>query len=383
MADVKINNELNDDSYQDNELMDRLDRMDKDPMHGVLSDSDNKSLCRTLLDCREAKLRKETAAPDLGKEWESFRSLNIDLPKKKKQVRRLMWTAIPTGIAAMIAIALVIWHPNLTSQLNSSPTIMAFYANKAPKEVMITASSGNAAVTPVGNTGAVISKQIADFSKYAGDKVEVRTITTPRGKTYKVILNDGTIVMMNADSRLTFPTRFGDGERKVVLTGEAYFKVSKDKQHPFVVTTRNVNTRVLGTEFNLKAYATSEVHVTLITGSVIVKDNMSKKSVQLKPGQDAVLRGHEFDVTTIDTDYYTQWKDGYFYFDNLPLVEVMKELGRWYNVNIEITSNSLLSYRLHFIADRNASINEVVRNLNGYSFLSVVQTGNKIVISEK
>jgi hypothetical protein len=384
MTEVKINTESTDESYQE-ELMKRLECMDSEPMQEVLSDSENRSICRTLLECREATLRKETPAPDIDKEWGSFRNASIDLPKKKRQIKRMWSVLVPVGAAAIIILLLGIWLPNRETNLNSRQTLMAFYANHASKEITISNPGGNrmAAAGENDTYGTVITSQTADFSKYASDKAETRTITTPRGKTYKVILNDGTMVVMNADSRLTFPTRFGAGERRVVLLGEAYFKVTKNKAHPFIVETKNVQTRVLGTEFNLKAYPTSEVHVTLITGSVIINDRQSQKSVQLKPGQDAALRGHDFEVTTIDTDYYTQWKDGYFYFDNLPLVEVMKELGRWYNVNIEITSNSLLSYRLHFIADRNASIDEVVHNLNGYSFLSVTKEENKIVISEK
>ena len=95
--------------------------------------------------------------------------------------------------------------------------------------------------------------------------------------------------------------------------------------------------------------------MTLISGSVAV--NSEGKEVMLKPGQNAELNSnHEFEVTTVDTECYTQWKDGYFYFDNVPLIEVVRDLGRWYNINIEIRDNSLMSYRLHFVASRKASV---------------------------
>ena len=88
-------------------------------------------------------------------------------------------------------------------------------------------------------------------------------------------------------------------------------------------------------------------------------------------------------MTCVDTEYYIQWKDGYFYFDNLPLIDILKEIGRWYNVSIEICDNSLMSYRLHFIADRNADISQVVKNLNAFSYIEAELKDNKIVLSKK
>ena len=88
-------------------------------------------------------------------------------------------------------------------------------------------------------------------------------------------------------------------------------------------------------------------------------------------------------MTTVDTEGYIQWKDGYFYFDNVPLIDVVRDLGRWYNVNIEIRNNSLMSYRLHFIASRKASIKEFVDNLNEFNYLHVVHKDNKLIIDRK
>ena len=180
------------------------------------------------------------------------------------------------------------------------------------------------------------------------------------------MLSDGTVVLLNADSKITFPTRFTGNKRTVKLVGEAYFKVSKNKHRPFIVETGNLYTKVLGTEFNLKAYPHSDVNVTLIKGSVAVN-----------------AEGKDIEVTTVDTEGYIQWKDGYFYFDNVPLIDVVRDLGRWYNVNIEIRNNSLMSYRLHFIASRKASIKEFVDNLNEFNYLHVVHKDNKLIIDRK
>jgi len=199
-----------------------------------------------------------------------------------------------------------------------------------------------------------------------------------------VMLSDGTTVILNADSRLTFPNKFSGSERVVQLVGEAYFNVAKDSKHPFIVETEKVKTRVLGTEFNMTAYPEQRTNVTLISGKVVVDDMRNKQTIELKPGENAMLQdNNKFKITNVDTEYYIQWKEGYFYFDNVTLIDVARELGRWYNVNIQINDNSLMSYRLHFFADRNEDINQVVQGLNQFSYLHVVKDGNKIIFNKK
>lgn len=380
--DLHIDNEEH--GWQAIDLLGNANAMSDEELKENLSDADVRNACRTLLECGEAKYLKEGPVPDVDKAWQSFEKTQIRLPRREKQFKAVLWSAASIAAAAVVALVFILNFSNKKSAPYSDNSMIAFEAKHVPQHVMIGDANKTTDVSCVQRDNSyIINDKMADFSNYVSDKVSVRSIATPRGKDYKIILNDGTVVLMNADSKLTFPTRFNTRERGVTLVGEAYFKVAKDKKHPFVVYTENVKTRVLGTEFNLKAYPSSEVHVTLINGSIIINDNLTQHSVKLRPGQDAELKGHDFDVKQVDTDYYVQWKDGFFYFDNVALIEVMKELGRWYNVDIEITSPALLSYRLHFIADRTASVDEVIANLNCFSYLSVRKSGNKIIISQK
>ena len=264
--------------------------------------------------------------------------------------------------------------------------MLAFESNDAPKETLIGNKEDN--LEPIkanfSEDGITVNSIKADFSKMknSSNRSEMKTISTPRGKDYEVVLSDGTVVLLNADSKITFPTRFTGENRTVKLVGEAYFKVSKNKHRPFIVKTENLSIKVLGTEFNLKAYPHSEVNVTLIKGSVAV--NAQGKEIMLKPGQNAEYNENkEIEITTVDTESYTQWKDGYFYFDNVQLIDVVRELGRWYNVNVEIRNNSLMSYRLHFIASRKSNIKEFVDNLNEFNYLHVEHKDNKLIIDKK
>ena len=370
------------------DAMDNLEGMTDEEFQKFLADEEGMSCSQTLIECGKAKLYKETQLPDVEKEWNQFKDVHISLPQRKRNMRRTVWLTTLVSAAAVIAMLVMFnFSGNQVEPEETSKSIIAFSANHDSKEIIINNEEDlPAGVQPVSkkDQNLIITDAMADFTKASHEHITTRSITTPRGKEYKVILSDGTVVMMNADSKLVFPTRFNGKERTVKLIGEAYFKVSKDRTHPFIVYTDKVKTRVLGTEFNLRAYPTSGTNVTLIEGSVVVNDNQTNREIELKPGQNATLRDdHDFDITTVDTDYYIQWKEGYFYFDNVPLVEVMKELGRWYNVDIEITSNSLMSYRLHFIAERNAAIDQVIENLNNFSYLSTSREGNKIIISKK
>ncbi|NLI37012.1 MAG: DUF4974 domain-containing protein [Bacteroidales bacterium] len=367
------------------DCMSRLETMSDEEWNEFFSDKNSMSDCSFLLGYKEAKLRKEAIKPNAEKAWQHFHTSYI-VPETTRRHMGI-WIYPLATIAAILAIVFILKFVHLnSSDIDVSRPFMAFTADHAPQLITITedGSRPNIIEGRQQRDGILINDKEADFTHASFAKKMIRSIATPRGKSYKIILNDGTMVLLNAESKLIFPTSFVGKQRNVRLIGEAYFKVKHDTAHPFIVQTEKVNTRVLGTEFNLRAYPTSDTHVTLISGSVIVCNRSNNKAIKLCPGQDATLLGNkDFDITTVDTDYYVQWKDGYFYFDDLPLVEVMKELGRWYNVDIEICDNSLLSYRLHFIAERQASIDQVVENLNGFSYLSATRQGQKIIISKK
>ncbi len=368
------------------ELLDMLEQSDNPALsdfEALLSDERSAEDARIILEYRLAKA-KSCRTIDTDREWKNFaqRIQETKKPASLYNIRNAFY-AVATVAAAVLIAFLVTQFPK------QDDSMLAFESNNAPKEILM-GNEDEDDMEPIKPTasivkaGVVVSGTKADFSKIktTSDEPEMKTISTPRGKDYELVLSDGTVVLLNADSKITFPTRFTGNKRTVKLVGEAYFKVSKNKHRPFIVETGNLYTKVLGTEFNLKAYPHSDVNVTLIKGSVVV--NAEGKEVMLKPGENAEYsEDKDIEVTTVDTEGYIQWKDGYFYFDNVPLIDVVRDLGRWYNVNIEIRNNSLMSYRLHFIASRKASIKEFVDNLNEFNYLHVVHKDNKLIIDRK
>ncbi len=164
-------------------------------------------------------------------------------------------------------------------------------------------------------------------------------ILIPRGKQMKVVLPDGSRVWINAGSTLKYPIAFSRTERRVKLSGEAYFEVEKDKNRPFKVITRGNEVRVTGTHFNVSAYEDDNVvKTTLLEGSVGVYFN--KQSVQLIPGEQAVSNMVRLEIKKlrVEAESEVAWKSGYFVFDE-PMSEVMKIMARWYDLDFKIAAD--------------------------------------------
>lgn len=169
----------------------------------------------------------------------------------------------------------------------------------------------------------------------SGNKITYNTLTTPRGGQYKLILSDGTKVWLNAASSIRYPTIFSQNERRVEITGEAYFEIEKNANKPFRVVTDKATVEVLGTHFDLRAYPDgTSVETTLLKGAVrVYYDN---QSVVLNPGQQAKLHRNStaIDVLQVDTSMAVAWKNGEFSFSNTDIYEVMRQLSRWYDVDV-------------------------------------------------
>ncbi len=168
------------------------------------------------------------------------------------------------------------------------------------------------------------------------------TLATPRGMQFKVILPDGTLVYLNAASELRYPVAFTGSERKVELTGEVYFEVTKNKAKPFTVHTAKGDIQVLGTHFNIMAYSDDpNMRTTLLEGSVKVSQPGKNITKLLKPDQEAVLSDVGIDITNVDAEDAVAWKDGVFLFNDDHLDEIMEKISRWYNVDVEFNDDVL------------------------------------------
>jgi len=163
---------------------------------------------------------------------------------------------------------------------------------------------------------------------------QMNTLTTAKGETYQVRLPDGSMVWLNAASSLIYPTSLNKGNiRKVELKGEGYFEIAKDKKRPFIVKTAQQEVTVLGTHFNISAYAEEKKTLTtLVEGSVKVSSTKDYKV--LVPNQQSSTTGSDFSVETVEADEVIAWKNGLFIFNDESLESIMREISRWYDVEV-------------------------------------------------
>lgn len=287
------------------------------------------------------------------------------------------------AIASLAAITLLLFtlfkvsdsdKPSRQAAKSAMP-LVAYHAVKSrQKEVVIRDADGNARV--------VGQERLTVKSSMPQTTIATHTLTTPAGKTIEVELADGTIVWLNANSKLTFPDKFDGKERKVSVEGEAYFKVTHNADQPFVVSTGKMNTTVLGTEFDVNSNCHNFSCVTLVKGSVEVSDPQGKCYQKIVPGENATLKGDAtFAVKTVDTNVYCAWKDGNFYFDNSTLWDIAQELGRWYNVSVVFNNPRLISTRIFLTASRHASIEEIIEIINNLNKARFSLRNGQIIIN--
>ena len=355
----------------------------------------NRSEERLQYECEQAFLRRTYTKPSVEEEWERFqRQLQRDKPTASNPARRSLfryWIYGAASVAAVV-VALFLFLRGGVTEPDDTLTLFAAPAKELPVTIeeqwVETGQTRRMEIArqtpPAMKNGAVITNRQADYTHLTTDKEATSSLYIPCGQTFKVILNDGTEVWLNANSRLIYPVRFVGNKRKVRLEGEAYFKVARNERMPFVIETATLTTEVLGTEFNVKSYEESQTQVTLVSGSVRVGMPSLGKTVVLEPSEEITCTDKGYQVKKVDTAYYTQWREGFFYFDDVYLSDILRDLGRWYNLTIALEKDSLLlNQKLHFVAERDADIDQVVENLNAFSYLSASKQGNKLTVKRK
>ncbi|SKB84486.1 FecR family protein [Sphingobacterium nematocida] len=225
-----------------------------------------------------------------------------------------------------------------TSQVAQVPKLTSIYGDDvAPggNRATITLSNGTLIELSADQDGVIASGSELSYSDGrkildATKDIQYATLQTPRGGQYRLTLPDGSKVILNAESTLRYPNSFVNlKNREVSLSGEAYFEVAKDKQHPFIVLSAQQKIEVLGTHFNVSSYHNEETTLTtLVEGSVRVNNSI------LKPNQQSVLKEGQIRIREVDVEQAIAWKNGYLMFDDEPLYSIMQKIERWYDVEV-------------------------------------------------
>jgi ferric-dicitrate binding protein FerR (iron transport regulator) len=368
--------------------------------HWLQSDVRNQELFKKLTD--EAIINNEFEAfsvTDKTKAWKNIvKKTGYKTPENKPAVTR-RWLGYAAAVITLMALGITLSKYRSNEDLktlahqqkdilpgNNKATLTLANGSKIilddAKQGKI-ASQKNVIINKNKN-GEVIYKatptdQIATGQTPA-EAIAMNTLTTPRGGQYEVVLPDATRVWLNAASSLKYPTAFTGNERRVELTGEAYFEVSKDARKPFFVKTTNQTVAVLGTHFNINSYADeAATKTTLLEGSVKVTGNTNQLTVKLKPGQQAVNTVTAIDIKQdADIDEAVAWKNGNFLFRNTDLRTIMRQLSRWYDVDVEYQGNVAQKHYRGRIS-RNVPVSEIFQILKT-SGINFTINGGKIIV---
>jgi ferric-dicitrate binding protein FerR (iron transport regulator) len=208
--------------------------------------------------------------------------------------------------------------------------------------------------------------------------------TNPPGMLSTLTLSDGTRVYLNAGTVIRYPAAFVGNTREVQLTGEAYFEVTHDADHPFIVRTDELQVRVFGTRFNVKSYVDDEqTEVSLVEGSVGVQVGDSHQPVMLSPGKQIYYdkERHRLTVRSVNMEHYTAWRNGKYYFRALPLKEIARQLERIFNVHISVESEELGNIVLTGDFVRGESLDQILRIITADRRLTFNRMGDSISIT--
>ncbi|RZL44269.1 MAG: FecR family protein [Pedobacter sp.] len=311
---------------------------------------------------------------------ENFKAIQTKINKAEAKKRK----ANPFYWYAAAAVILISFGVGAFFMMNDEKTVVAHQEAKKVLDVLpgvdkafLTLADGSKIILDDQKKGDILKSAGVTISKtadgqliymvnadYSSSKnVGFNTIATPKGGQYQVILPDGTKVWLNAASSLRYPEIFNGPERKVELTGEAYFEVAKNKSHPFKVLSKSQEIEVLGTHFNVNTYMDDKsIKTTLLEGSIKITNQ--KESKILKPNEQALLTDYgmgAIKILNVDTDDETAWKNGQFRFNNASLKTILNQLERWYDVKIDYAT--VPEKRYNGMVPRKSKLSEVLNML--------------------
>lgn len=314
---------------------------------------------------------------------EEYRHLR--LVKRRQLIYRSLAAALVAGVLATgIYLAMPGKKPEKMVAVKKAPL-----APGSDKAVLTLAdgttipldSAGNGALAQQGGTSITNANGALSYKAgNNGNEVMYNTVATPHGGQYQLTLADGSQVWLNAASSIRFPTAFTGRERVVEITGEAYFEIASNASQPFSVKVNDIQVKVLGTSFNIMAYADEQaVKTTLVTGAVQL--TQGKNTSVLKPGLQASLSGDKgFVISEADMEQALAWKEGRFRFRNTNIKTIMRQLSRWYNMEVDYKGD-VSDIDLTGVISRREEAEKLLKALETTQRVHFEVNGNKVTVS--
>lgn len=302
----------------------------------------------TLLESWYLDYKDQAVDFNLDELAEARKKVWADLPVHQGVGRSVkLWPRITAAASIIICMGIGLLYYNKQAKLSADHPALAAIVPGGNKAILTLADGSKIDLNDVSKgtlarqSGITVTKTadgqlVYTVTDAGGDgKTEYHTIETPRGGQYQVSLPDGTKVWLNAASSIKYPTSFTTNERKVTVSGEAYFEVTPNKASPFKVVSNDQTITVLGTHFNVSAYKDDgRIVTTLLQGRVSVQLNEMDVHAELHPGEQSILENRRFNVGKVDNDDAIAWKNNAFVFDNEALGSILRKISRWYDVEV-------------------------------------------------
>ena len=328
-------------------------------------------------------------ATDTGESPCTEAQLSTQRAARSSRNPSMLWRAAAVVVLLMVGGAFWYHHdytkvtPPVVSEEIETAMRQSRESGRQAAEVVSIGAQHTAAITQEDRTLYHVDNDFAE------QLAEARRITTYQNKEYWVTLDDGTLVHLNDNSRLIYPEQFGD-RRDVILDGEAYFMVAKDKSRQFVVHTPQGDVRVHGTEFmvntrdgskNDNANATGHLSVVLVKGSISFTPNNGREQM-LTPGQQLSVVNSQLSINEVDTTPYVAWNEGKFLFQAWPLERVMEVLSRWYGVEVSFASDELRTKQLDGYFSRYDGIDYILESIEAVLNVTITKNQHSISINK-
>lgn len=297
---------------------------------------------------------------NLENEWGKLQNKN-----RKLRERKMLFLSI-AGIAAMLLLAIGISFLFFSfPKMEVAPII----CKQNSRKVTLECANGETLVLDVKSLIMNDKGEIKDHIREKGSEnivaakeIRLNRLFVPKGCDFSLTLADGTVIRLNADSRLQYPSEFLGDSRIVYLEGEAFFEVTKDKTKPFIVKTKKMDVEVTGTSFNVMAYSSeSVVRTTLVQGGINILTE-GGNVCELLAGEQCVvdITTGKYVVNQVNVASFTSWLDGQFFFDNESMESLMRKITRWYDVNVVFENEELKSELFYGTITRSDEITEVL-----------------------
>lgn len=333
--------------------------------------------------------------PDwLAAQMAEFEGITVPLPEQQpvRRIRRLYkWGWAAAAVLLLLAGVAYLWQhkepaavpvARVTTPVDVMPGRQGAVLTLGDGSEIVLDSLQNGEVARQGTSSIVLHNGELKYDKTAtaSGAVSYNTVTTPRGRQFSLVLPDGTRVWLNAATTIRYPVAFIGDRRTVTMTGEAYFEVAQNVQQPFAVQVGESVFNVLGTSFNIKAYTDEQViSTTLLTGKLGVQAGKAK-SIVLAPGQQANIIGSDVQVNThAAIEAVMAWKNGVFNFNDKKLEDVMRELSRWYDLEI-VYEKGIPDITFGGEMGRNEPLSDVLLGLQDVNVKFRIEANRRLVV---